>query len=267
MRKPIITAGLIAGITLLATNAAWGGTSLRPDEKYDPQVNPVDFTTTITNPYFSLPVGKKMVYEQQTEDGKMRLEILIPGWTYTIMGVETLAYWNRAYVDDVLLEDTRDYLAQNKQTGDVWYFGEHVDNYEDGKLAHHDGTWFAGKGTAKPGTWMIADPKVGDEFVHEFKGGNEYNIIKIIGINESITVPASTYSDCVKTFASAVPDGTTANYYFCKDIADIALEIDLKGPETPADSRIELVEIDNSGARDIELPGAYAKQGVVAPRP
>ena len=40
MRKPIITAGLIAGITLMATNAAWSGTSLGPDEKYDPHLGP-----------------------------------------------------------------------------------------------------------------------------------------------------------------------------------------------------------------------------------
>jgi hypothetical protein len=228
--------------------------------------NPADFTTNITHPYFSLPVGKKTVYASETEAGTKRLEILIPGWTYTIMGVETLAYWNRVYVNDVLLEDTRDYLAQNKQTGDVWYFGEHVDNYENGKLANHDGTWFAGEGAAKPGIWMIANPQVGDEFVHESKSGTDYNMAKIIGVNESITVPAGGYTDCVKTLATAFPAGTTANFYFCKDIADIVLEVDLKGPETPADTRIELVEVDDGGARNMtEVPAAYAQEGVVGP--
>lgn len=237
-----------------------------PNGAYDPKIDPLQFTTEITNPYVSLPVGKETIYVSKTEEGIERLEILIPGWTYTIMGVETLAYWNRLYVDDVLSEDTRDYLAQNKQTGDVWYFGEHVDNYEDGKLENHDGTWFAGQGTAKPGIWMIAGPKVGDEFVHEFKGRNDYNITRIVGVHESVTVPAGTYTDCVKTFASAVPEGSTAHYYFCKDIADIALEVDLKGPETPADVCIELVEVDENGARGMtEVPAAYAREGLVGP--
>jgi hypothetical protein len=62
MRKFVIAAGLIAS----ATTAAWSGQMLGPDEKYDPQVNPADFTTAITNPYFSLPVGRKLVYEQRT---------------------------------------------------------------------------------------------------------------------------------------------------------------------------------------------------------
>ena len=31
--------------------------------KYTPQINPAEFTTTITNEYFTLPVGKKLTYE------------------------------------------------------------------------------------------------------------------------------------------------------------------------------------------------------------
>jgi hypothetical protein len=239
---------------------------MTPGKDYNPEINPADFTPNITNPYFSLPVGKKTVYRSKSEEGTERLEILTSGWTYTIMGVETLAYWNRLYLNDVLVEDTRDYLAQNKQTGDVWYFGENVDNYENGNLANHDGTWFAGEGTAKAGIWMIANPRVGDEFVHEFKGSEQYNLTKIVGVNEAITVPAGSYTDCVKTFASAVPEDTTATYYFCQDIGDIALEIDLKGPETPVDKPIELTEVDDSGARDLtEVPAAFAGEGVVAP--
>lgn len=114
MRKFIVAAGLIAS----ATAAAWAGQSLGPDEKYDPQVNPADFTTAITNPYSSMPIGRKLVYEQKTEDGLERIEKLVPGWTKTIMGVETLVSWHREYLDGELIEDVRDYYAQHKN-GDV----------------------------------------------------------------------------------------------------------------------------------------------------
>jgi hypothetical protein len=234
--------------------------------QFNPQYEPTDFTADIVSPYFSLPLGKKTVYETTTEAGVERLEILIPGWTYTIDGVKALAYWNRLYLNGVLVEDTRDYLAQHRPTGDIWYFGEHVDNYENGALANHDGTWFAGQGTAKPGIWMVADPQPGQEFVHEFKSDQNYNLTKVVDLSRSVTVPAGTYHDCVKTFASAFPEGATSNYYFCKDIADIALEVDLKGPETPVDMRISLAELDPDGALGMtEVPEPYASEGLVSP--
>mgnify|MGYP000524700865 CR=1 FL=1 len=37
-----------------------------------------------------------------------------------------------------LIEDTRDYIAQDKE-GNVWYFGEHVDNHVNGVLTDHNG--------------------------------------------------------------------------------------------------------------------------------
>ena len=89
-------------------------------EEYNPVINPANFTTQITNPYFSMPIGKKMVYEAITEDGIERIETLIPGWTKEIMSVETLVFWDRVYLDGELIEDTRDYIAQDRE-GNVWY--------------------------------------------------------------------------------------------------------------------------------------------------
>ena len=45
----------------------------------------------------------------------------------TIEGVETVAYLDKEYKNGQLAEETRDYLAQHKN-GDVWYFGEDVNN-------------------------------------------------------------------------------------------------------------------------------------------
>ena len=66
-------------------------------------MSPSDFTTEITNPYLSLPVGQKLVYEAETEDGLERIEILIPGWTRNVAGVETLVFWDRVYLDGELV--------------------------------------------------------------------------------------------------------------------------------------------------------------------
>lgn len=262
MRKPVIAGGLILSVAI----AAQGGVSLGPDEAYDPQLNPEDFTIAITNPYSSMPVGKKLVYESQTQDGLTRVEKLIPGWTNTIMGVQTLVSWHREYLDGKLVEDVRDYYAQHKN-GDVWYFGEHVDAYEDGKLTDHDGAWIAGEDGGKPGIWMLADPRPGDEFRVEHYIGEAEDIRKIEAIHEMVTVPTGTYTDCVKTFdwAALANDMGTATSYFCQEAGTRVLEIDLVGSETPAEQYLKLIEIDKEGANGMsDAPAAYAKEGVVA---
>lgn len=234
--------------------------------EYNPLINPTDFSTKITNSYFSIPTGKKMVYEAKTEDGLERIEILVPGWTRVVLGVETLVFWDRVYLGGVLIEDTRDYLAQHKN-GDVWYFGEHVDNYENGKLKDHNGAWIAGVDGAKPGLWMVADPKVGDEFRNEYYAGKAEDISKVVALNERVAVPLGTYTDCVKTFDHSPLFKATANKYYCKQVGGTALEVELPGPDRKVEQKVELVNVDMKGALGTTLPSAYMKEGIVNSNP
>src|SRR6478735_7358291 len=96
---------------------------------YNPRITPADFTTKITNKYFALPVGKKMTYGT----GGDRIEIEILKETRVIEGVETVIYLDQEFKNGQLVEETRDYLAQHTN-GDVWYFGEDVNNFKDGQL-------------------------------------------------------------------------------------------------------------------------------------
>ncbi|MGI8740298.1 MAG: hypothetical protein ACR2KU_11995 [Gammaproteobacteria bacterium] len=50
-----------------------------------------------------------------------------------------------------LVEISHNYYAQCDDNQDVYYFGEDVDIYEDGKIVSHDGAWLAGTNGAKPG--------------------------------------------------------------------------------------------------------------------
>jgi hypothetical protein len=255
-----------AGLILSATSAAWAGQVLGPDEAYDPEVNPADFTTTITNPYSSMPIGRKFVYEQQTEDGLERIEKFIPGWTKTIMGVETLVSWHREYLDGELIEDVRDYYAQHKN-GDVWYFGEHIDVFEDGKLADHHGAWIAGDDGAKPGIWMLFDPQPGDEFRVEFYKTEAEDIRRVDALHEKAEVPTGKYTDCVKTYDWAPHDPGIGDSYFCREIGARALEVSLVSSDTLVEQHLKLIELDENGARDMSnVPAAYAGEGVVTGR-
>jgi hypothetical protein len=56
-----------------------------------------------------------------------------------------------------ILEDATDFYAQ-ADDGSVWYVGEDVDNYENGVVVDHEGSWLAGK-DGPPGMIMPADPR------------------------------------------------------------------------------------------------------------
>jgi hypothetical protein len=235
-------------------------------EAFDPEIKAEAFSTDITkNPYFSLPIGSKFVLEAKTDEGAERTEILIPGWTKTVMGIETLVYWDRVYRDGELIEDTRDYLAQH-ENGDVWYFGEDVDNYEDGKLSDHEGAWLAGVGGAKPGIWVKAAAKVGDKYRQEYLAGAAEDAAEVIGVGERVETPLGSFSDCIKTFEWSPLTPDTAHKYYCRETGTVTLEVDLVSPELDEEVRTKLVRLDRAGAAGIALPPEYAKEGVVSSR-
>jgi len=56
-----------------------------------------------------------------------------------------------AFEDGELVESSDNYFAQ-ADDGTVYYFGEVVDNYVDGVIANHDGSWLVG------GPTLASDP-------------------------------------------------------------------------------------------------------------
>jgi len=84
---------------------------------------PSDFTAKITNPYCALTAGALFSYEIRKDDGIERIETYVSEETHIVMGVETRVVWDREWDNGLLIEDTLDYFAQDKD-GNVWYFGE-----------------------------------------------------------------------------------------------------------------------------------------------
>ncbi|MGH8606479.1 MAG: hypothetical protein ACREX9_03370, partial [Gammaproteobacteria bacterium] len=117
----------------------------------------------ITNPYTPLQAGRFWVYEKQTPEGLERIRIDVLPETRVIQGVTVTTARDVATLDGVVIEDTIDWLAQDV-SGEVWYFGEIVKNFEDGLLANLDGSFEAGKNGAKAGFWVRAAPQVGEVY-------------------------------------------------------------------------------------------------------
>ncbi len=208
--------------------------------------------TTINNPWLSLPLGREFEYEGETDEGTEVVEIEISGDTKNVMGVKTLVYRDKVYVDGELVEDTRDYLAQD-DSGNVWYFGEDVDNYEAGVLADHDGAWLAGKDGALPGYWLPASPTVGMSYKQEYYEGEAEDEAEVISLHETVTIDLGTFKDCLKTKDTTPLEPDVIEYkYYCKQVGGLVLE---ENPES--DERIELVEheIEDGGEHEDDDAG------------
>lgn len=206
-----------------------------------PTLQPSAFKTTITNTYMRLSPGTIYRYQEETPDGPEEITISITGETKEIMGIQTLVYHDVVLRDGEMIEDTRDYLAQDMD-GTVWYFGEDVDNYENGKFIDHEGSWRAGENGARPGVWMKADPEVGEEYYMEYSPGVAEDQARVVSTDETVTVPYGTYTHCVKIYEWTDLDPEAQEYkYHCPEVGTVVLTEHLI-----ESTRGELVDIDVS---------------------
>ena len=197
--------------------------------EYSPEINRADFSTNITNKYFSLPVGKKMTFEGITAEGvNERIVIEVLPETKIIENIETITYLDRVYNNDQLVEETKDYLAQHIN-GDVWYFGEDVNNFENGKLKDHAGTFLHGKDGAKAGIWMKANQNVGDSYRQEYYKGEAEDIRNTVAVGVTVATHMGVYTDCVKVYDWTPLDKTSKEHkYYCPKTSSLVLNEDLE---------------------------------------
>jgi hypothetical protein len=168
------------------------------------EIDPAEFSATITNPLFPLSsVGPKVFEGTDTDPDtgevlETRLESRVLPGTEVVAGVTVTVLEEQDYEDGELVEVALDYIAQH-ENGDVYYFGERVDNYEDGELKDHEGSWLAGEDGARPGVIMAASPEVGKTYEQELAPGIAEDKAEVLAVDETVTVPAGTYEGCVKT--------------------------------------------------------------------
>jgi|SoiMethySBSTD1v2_1073268.scaffolds.fasta_scaffold294496_3 hypothetical protein len=192
--------------------------------EYDPPFEPKNFVSKITNKYFALEPGTKFTYEKKTNKGIERTEVLVLSETKEILGVTTIVVSDRVWLNDKLKEDTRDWYAQDRD-GNVWYFGEAVANYKDGKVVNYSGTWEAGVDGAKPGIMMPADPKVGLTYQQEHAKGKAEDMGTIIALGKQVKVPYATFRDCVQIRDWSRIEKTANEYkYYCPGVGFVVLE-------------------------------------------
>jgi hypothetical protein len=154
-----------------------------------------ELATQGENPYFILKPG----YEATFEGKGSKLVITVLNETLTVGGVDTRIVEEREWKGGQLIEVSRNYFAIHPPTGDVYYFGEDVDNYKNGKVVNHEGSWQHGTKGATFGLMMPGKPSVGMKFYQEQAKGVAMDRAEIVSLTDTLTTPAGTFEHCLKS--------------------------------------------------------------------
>lgn len=203
IRKPITA--LVVLSTAFAVAACGGdddgkrtGTDAdlpRGSENVD--LDPADFTARIDNPYRPMAPGTRRLYRDTDTDGTVaRVEVTVTPRTKRIAnGIEARVVRDRVTEDGELIEAGYDWYAQDS-AGNVWYLGEEVKEYENGKLKATS-VWEAGVDGAQPGVVMPAKPRPGLTYRQMYVADEDEDQGEVLSADDQVGSPAGHFKDAV----------------------------------------------------------------------
>jgi hypothetical protein len=187
-------------VVMIVTNFVTGCVSIGNSRSRSPWqkefgISERTLVTTGRNLYFVLEPGFQLVYESKND----KLKITVLDETREVNGILTRVVEEREWKNGELREVSRNFFAICETTKDVFYFGEEVDMYKNGKVDNHKGAWLAGKKGAKAGLMMPAKPIVGMRYYQEIAPGEAMDRAEIIKFDEILETPAKTFTECLLT--------------------------------------------------------------------
>jgi hypothetical protein len=156
--------------------------------------------TSITNLLHPTSQVQQTIYGGHVDGKPFRTEVsLLPGSrpiTWQGKAVDTAIIQYVAYLDGRIHEVAIDWYAQ-ADDGSVWYFGEDVFNYEDGKVADTKGTWVAGD-TTPAAMIMPAQPRAGNVYRPENAPGIAFEEVRVDRVDQDVTGPSGNISGAIE---------------------------------------------------------------------
>ena len=196
-----------------------------------------DYSADVTHPYLAFSTVARA---ELLREGKKRVEVVrrLEEKTEKVAGVDCLVMVEEETVNGKIYEVSRNYFAQ--KDGAVYYFGEDVDNYKDGKIDNHDGSWKVGREVKEPFLFLPAEPKKGDKFRPEDVKGVAEDEAVILGVGETLEVNGVKYADVLKIELTIVIDKEVKVKYYAKGVGLIR-------EEEGADKRLDLRKVVRKG--------------------
>jgi len=230
MRRPVL---LIATLAIAAVTAACGSASNSTEASRNGEIPTFDEPLAIDNPYLPFARRGRWVYDGTKDGALYRVEVEVTNETRLIdwsdgtesFETETMVVRHRGWVNDELIEETLDYIAQ-AEDGSVWYFGEDVDNYEAGQLVDHEGAWLAGIDDALPAMLMPAEPAVGQVFYSEdIAAADIVERDEILAVDTEVDTPSGPVGGGLLVGATQ-PDGTEEEKVYVPNLGEVLARSD-----------------------------------------
>jgi len=193
----ITIVGLFAGTgSAAAGEKATAKTGKSWEASLSPQAEAM--SATGRNRFFILEPGHQRVYQGKEGRKTVDLVITVLNETKQVAGVETRVVEERESADGKLVEVSLNYFAIGAATKNVYYFGEDVDMYKNGKVVSHEGAWLAGVNGAKHGIAMPVENKVGDKYYQEQAPKVALDRAETVSLTEKVKTPAGTFENCLR---------------------------------------------------------------------
>jgi hypothetical protein len=190
------------------------------------------------NPYFVLRPGRQLYYSNQQCVAEGECDELEELWITVLDEVRVIVlredgrrHWIRTRVveeketaDGELVEISRNFFSTCRPSNDVYYFGEDVDIYEDGRIVGHDGAWLAGRHKAEPGIIMPESAfLLGSRYYQEIAPGVALDRAEHVAFDLEIATPAGDFEDCIKIVETTpLEPGSESVKFYCPKVGLVA---------------------------------------------
>ena len=179
-----------------------------------------DFVDEGETTYFILKPGYQLVLAGPEDGEHVVLVITVLDETRKfhlpeIGWVTTRVIEEKEWADGRPVETARGFFAIDKNTGDLYDFGDEVDLYNDEgtEVVSHDGTWHAGQpdadGLAKPGIFMPGTFLLGAKYHQQLADGLSMERAENWEMGLTVKTPSGTFHDCIRVRETnwAEPEG------------------------------------------------------------
>jgi hypothetical protein len=206
------------------------------------QLDPAQFTTEITHPYWPMKPRTRWTY-REVEDGEVYdVAVVVTTRTKKLAnGVTARVVRDTVSTGGSIVEDTFDWYAQDAR-GNLWYLGEDTAEFEHGKISSRSGSFEAGVDGAMAGIMLPADPAPGMRYREEYYAGQAEDNGVVLGTSEMVQVRTGLYRHAllIKDTAAIEPDVQEYKLY-ARGVGPV-LTLGVSG----GTSREELLKIDQA---------------------
>jgi hypothetical protein len=192
------------------------------------------------NPFWPLMPGNQLVLENEDDGERVQITTCLDNgsncskhngtpvsgvFTVALGGIQTRVIEEREWADDELVEISHNFFARCLENGSVFYFGETVQDIEDGEVVGGGGAWEAGVGGAKPGVIMPGIYLLGSRYFQEVAPGIALDRAEHTRMNlelefDLVGEGETTFEGCVEVIETSPLDrkGSQSEKMYCPEV-------------------------------------------------